>query len=259
MQNKENNKKLKKTVITTLTALLLAALVFFCVFGVVRRVARNNAYKVETLSQQQISAVRTNKKATKLMIVAHPDDDALWGGAHLLSGDYFVVCITNGNNPTRKAEFEAMLEKSGNSGYILDYPDKILGKRDDWKEVWDKISYDIENIMLCKDWKLIVTHNINGEYGHQHHKYSHSIVTEIYDRNRIFSPLYCFGKYYKKSALRDNQDGLTALSAKELGGKKELIELYSSQSKVTNKLIHMAPYEEWTKYERLSEHEEYRK
>lgn len=32
---------------------------------------------------------------TKLMVVAHPDGETLWGGAHLLDGKYFVVCLTD--------------------------------------------------------------------------------------------------------------------------------------------------------------------
>lgn len=31
---------------------------------------------------------------TKLMIVAHPDDETIWGGAHLADKGYFVVCLT---------------------------------------------------------------------------------------------------------------------------------------------------------------------
>ena len=30
-----------------------------------------------------------------LMIVAHPDDETIWGGSHLLKGHYLVVCLTN--------------------------------------------------------------------------------------------------------------------------------------------------------------------
>lgn len=36
------------------------------------------------------------EKYNKLMIVAHPDDELIWGGAHLLEDDYLVVCITRG-------------------------------------------------------------------------------------------------------------------------------------------------------------------
>ena len=43
---------------------------------------------------------------TKLMVVAHPDVETLWGGAHLTEGGWFVVCLTNGYNEVRKNEFE---------------------------------------------------------------------------------------------------------------------------------------------------------
>ena len=42
------------------------------------------------------------KEPESLMIVAHPDDETIWGGSHLLKGHYLVVCLTNGNNEKRK-------------------------------------------------------------------------------------------------------------------------------------------------------------
>ena len=38
----------------------------------------------------------------KVMFVAHPDDDLLWGGRHLIEDDYLVVCMTRGNDPVRR-------------------------------------------------------------------------------------------------------------------------------------------------------------
>ena len=132
----------KNRVLTIIGAVLVialtASLAFYAVHGVLRRSARQKAYDVKPITDQQIQTIIDNSKADKLMIVAHPDDDVIWGGAHLMDGDYYVVCITNGRNDTRKAEFEKMLEKSGNSGIILEYPDKVLGERDDWTYVWDK-------------------------------------------------------------------------------------------------------------------------
>ena len=45
---------------------------------------------------------------TKLMIVAHPDDELIFGGAELIKHgpDYKVVCITNKNNKIRSSEFK---------------------------------------------------------------------------------------------------------------------------------------------------------
>ena len=38
------------------------------------------------------------KDTHKLMIVAHPDDETIWGGAELLKDNYLVVCITCGRS-----------------------------------------------------------------------------------------------------------------------------------------------------------------
>ena len=253
----------KKKILTALLILVLAAAVgvgaFFLIRHFIYEAEKKKAYDVEVLSDQQIRQVADNTKAKKLMIVAHPDDDTIWGGAHLMSGDYFVVCITNGRNDTRKPEFEKMLEKSGNSGYILEYPDKVAGERDDWSNVWDKITDDINRLMTCKDWELIVTHNKDGEYGHQHHKYSHKIVTEIYDKQSLKMPLYNFGAYYSKAKLPDHESEMTKISDKELEFKEDLVKVYESQDSTVKKLWHMGPYEMWTQYEQYSENPQYRK
>ena len=53
------------------------------------------------LHQKEINQIDL-KQCQKLMIVAHPDDETIWGGSHLLKGHYLVVCLTNGNNEKRK-------------------------------------------------------------------------------------------------------------------------------------------------------------
>ena len=68
-----------------------------------------------------------------LMVVAHPDDETIWGGNHLLNGKYVVVCITNGNNRTRRKEFAAVIKQTNSIGLMLSFPDKTHGKRNNWK------------------------------------------------------------------------------------------------------------------------------
>ncbi len=245
---KSSRKKLLTVLIIAFAAIALGACAFFVTRHFIWEAEKKKAYDVEPLTDAQIQAAADNKKAKKLMIVAHPDDDVIWGGAHLMDGDYFVVCITSGRNTTRKPEFEKMLSQSGNSGYILEYPDKVAGKRDDWEKVWDKIQSDLQRLMKCKDWELIVTHNKDGEYGHQHHKYTHRIVTQIYDNNRLAAPLYCFGTYYSKKKLPEHESEMTKVSDEQYKYKSELVKVYESQSKTVDKLWHMGPYEMWTQY-----------
>lgn len=252
-KQKTRKKRIIRIAVILAAAILFGVAAFFTVRYFLREAEKKKAYDVRTLTSEQIQAVADNKKAKKLMIVAHPDDDTLWGGAHLMDGDYFVVCITNGRNDTRKPEFEKMLSKSGNSGYILEYPDKVAGERDDWKKVWDKIESDVERIMNCKDWELIVTHNKEGEYGHQHHRYTHSIVTGLYDKNKIKEPLYCFGTYYSKDKLPEHESDMKKISDEQLDFKADLVKVYESQESTVKKFWHMGAYEMWTVYEPSSE------
>lgn len=57
------------------------------------------------LHQKEINQIDL-KQCQKLMIVAHPDDETIWGGSHLLKGHYLVVCLTNGNNEKEKRIYE---------------------------------------------------------------------------------------------------------------------------------------------------------
>lgn len=54
------------------------------------------------------------KNIDSVMFVAHPDDETIWGGSHLLKKHYLVVCLTNGNNKTRKKEFMNVMKATHN-------------------------------------------------------------------------------------------------------------------------------------------------
>ena len=73
-----------------------------------KKIHRSNiekqAYSVDSLTNEQLKSV-VDDSTKKLMIVAHPDDEVIWGCGHLMSGDYLVVCITNGKNEVRAKEF----------------------------------------------------------------------------------------------------------------------------------------------------------
>ena len=85
-----------------------------------------------------------------LMIVAHPDDETIWGGSHLINGNYTVLCITNGNNKKRKKEFMNVMEKTHSKGIILSFPDKTKGKRDNWKSCKKDIQREIKKKSILR-------------------------------------------------------------------------------------------------------------
>ncbi len=191
----------------------------------------------------------------KLMIVAHPDDEILWGGSHLLDEKYLVVCITCGLNKTRVNEFRKVMEKTGNEYVMLGYPDKVLNIRSNWKEERPKIYTDIYNIMELKDWDTIVTHNKVGEYGHEHHVMTHEIVMEAFNDINPNGDLYFFGKYYTKKNLQNLAVKPPRISDENLEKKLEVLKLYKSQKSTVEMLGHMNPYEDWTKYDNIISYE----
>lgn len=180
-----------------------------------------------------------------LMVVAHPDDETLWGGGHLTEGGYFVVCLTNANKSKRKAEFERVISESGNKGLILSYPDLTNGVRNNWKKVKPQILSDLNVIMQYKKWATVVTHNPVGEYGHIHHIMTNRLVTYLYHKNYWVDRLYYFGKFCKKKSLKNVYAAVDKLPNKQYKEKKQLLKIYRSQKKIVNKMKHMHPYENW--------------
>ena len=111
-----------------------------------------------------------------VMIVAHPDDETLWGGANLMKEKYFVVCLTNGYDKVRSNDFRNILNFTQNEGIILNYPDLEDSIMNDWTEVRNGIINDLSVIITYKNWAKIVTHGPEGTTGHYHHKKTSKFV-----------------------------------------------------------------------------------
>lgn len=205
-------------------------------------------YEKTPLKPTNISSVNLNG-IDNLMIVAHPDDETLWGGSHLIDDNYLVVCITCGTSRTRVEEFKKALSISKDAYIMLSYPDKTKNKRDDWSLVYSSIEKDLEKIMKLKKWNIIVTHNIDGEYGHIHHKMTHNIVKSIYDKKEFSGDLFFFGKYYTKKNIDLYKDKLIKIKSKNKEIKvNKMIEVYKSQSFIKSYFNQMFEYESWQKY-----------
>lgn len=181
----------------------------------------------------------------KLMIVAHPDDDMLWGGSRLIEDNYLVVCITCGVDKTRVKEFKRVMKETNDQYLMLGYPDKTNGKRDDWVSSKESMLKDFEKILSLKDWELIVTHNPFGEYGHNHHKMTNEFVTsKVSDKDK----LYYFGVYYSKANIGPNIDKMGTIKEDTLKKKIEILKLYKSQSFIMTSFDHMIEHEDWVSY-----------
>lgn len=221
--------------------LLSVIAVVVIVFGIMAWVAVRPYINLSHVTAADLDELQL-EGYNKVMFVAHPDDELLWGGAHLLEDNYLVVCITRGNDPVRKAEFEAVMEATGDKYLILSYPDKIGPRRSDWKFWREDIEADIAAVLQYKQWELVVTHNEKGEYGHQHHIMTHESVEKEYDKTGCQAELYWFGQYYVDDQVPYD---LQEMDKSVYNQKREIAKLYQSQRSTIRKLYHMLPYEHW--------------
>lgn len=137
----------------------------------------------------------------KLMVVAHPDDESIFGGGALLSEHgWKVICLTNGSNEVRSREFKHAMKFAQARWEIWDYPDVYDGSFDEVK-----VKQDISRVLAEGNYKKVVTHNLNGEYGHSQHRALSRIMHQmVLDRLYVFdisSDPLPFNMLYKKLKL----------------------------------------------------------
>lgn len=177
----------------------------------------------------------------KLMIVAHPDDETIFGGAHLLNDKYTVVCVTCGVIDFRVVEFEEVMGKTNDDYIMLGFTDRVdkTGPISDWYYEYNQIYDTLNDIIKNNEWDLIITHNPNGEYGHIHHMMLSEMVTNITNKNN----LYYFGHWYPDGGIGEKLNN-------EIYNRKidELISVYyRSQGVALNYNYNILPYENWIK------------
>ena len=137
-----------------------------------------------------------------LMIVAHPDDETMWGGSLPIRypGDWFIVCCTiPRRDPERALLFEKACVALGATSFCLPIAEP-------------PVNGQIGEIFLPSDeFDLVVTHGAEGEYGHPHHKQVHNMVTEYYTDTPILTFNYGKGEIKIELTEEETQRKLGAL------------------------------------------------
>jgi len=112
----------------------------------------------------------------KLMIVAHPDDEALFGGAELLTHpeEYKVVAVDEYQNEVRRAEWISSMQFIGITD--SEHWSGFKGGEDYYRE---KLIYELLRVLRERKYKKIVTHNRKGEYGHPRHRALHDVLNHL--------------------------------------------------------------------------------
>ena len=151
----------------------------------------------------------------KIMIVSHPDDEALFGGAELLthSDEYKVVVVDECHNEVRKRELISSMKFIGITDF--EHWTGYKGGEDYHRE---KLIYELLRVLRERKYKKIVTHNKQGEYGHPRHRALHDILNHL--RPEL---LWCFDKNHNVRLPNDL-----------LFKKRDLLKVYGSQTDVLN-------------------------
>jgi len=134
------------------------------------------------------------------MITAHCDDEMFFGGQELLIEplNYEVLCITHNSN---EGEFIKIMKELKIKYELWDF--KANGKQHIFESNDDKNIYNlIKKKLLNTNYDKIVTHNINGEYGHPQHVLLSLIVYLICKELNIFHKLFNFDLTGKGRNLR---------------------------------------------------------
>ena len=146
-------------------------------------------YSNGTLPSEVQNWAPTVDKAELMVIAAHPDDDILWMGGTLpyyagqLKKDTVVLYMSH-QKRLRQSEALDGLWTMGVRTYpvFAGFPDKYLIKSiEEAEEKWGGrekvVSYLVEQIRKYQP-DVIVTHDVNGEYGHGHHKLVAACIQE---------------------------------------------------------------------------------
>ena len=137
-----------------------------------------------------------------IMIVAHPDDETLWGAGLLFARRdvrWRVVSLCRGSDPDRASRFREALRVYGAEGEMADLDDGPEQSPLDGAEVRG---------VVCKalgdgGYDLVVSHGLRGEYTrHRRHEEAHEAVAALWREGTISARAFWFFAYDDEGGRR---------------------------------------------------------
>lgn len=133
--------------------------------------------------------MKSSKKPENLLIVAHPDDEAIFfSGLLLASRNWHVICVTDGNADGLGLERQFQFRQSCKHLKVLkadcwEFPDVFKNRLD--------VALLEGHLKGLPKYKRVFTHGILGEYEHKHHQdVSYATHRAFYKRAPVFSVAY---------------------------------------------------------------------
>ena len=117
-----------------------------------------------------------------VMVVAHPDDETLWGWRAFESNSWLVVCVTDCGQ-ARKLKFQQAVKGFGAIGICLGLPD--IATRDFNPDEREFLIRELTSLIQRDSVEIVVTHGPEGEYGHPIHKSISEVVSRLVPSSKL--------------------------------------------------------------------------
>ncbi len=122
-----------------------------------------------------------------VVIVAHPDDEALWAGGTILmhpESEWTVITLCRKSDPDRAPKFFRVMERLHANG--------IMGDLDDGPEQTPldtrKVQAAILEVLPSDSFDVIFTHGLRGEYTrHRRHEETAEAVKALWESRGLFA------------------------------------------------------------------------
>ncbi len=117
-----------------------------------------------------------------VLFVAHPDDDSLFFHTFIKEYKPYVCLMTTGWSMRRIPDFFKCMKNYGVKYriYPLDSRDKRI----------NRLQKQVTDVLKIADFKIIATHNSEGEYGHEEHQRVHEAVFKVLPKDStVFCPV----------------------------------------------------------------------
>ena len=163
-----------------------------------------------------------------LVLTAHPDDETLWCGGLLLSHQDWektIFSFTRKSDPDRCPKFFKAVKEYGANGIIDDLDDGVEQKPLDYSIYKNSILNNLKK----RDYDLIITHSIFGEYSShlRHEEVSLAALIMIYEGIVKTKELWFFNytddKRKNDPYSKEDSDLLLSLSDELFDKKKRIL------------------------------------
>ena len=192
------------------------------------RLVAANVSVALTLARLQLPPPPRIVKETVLMVVAHPDDETIFGGTDLfLSSRVHVVCMTNANNAVRVKELQRVA-----AGLCTAAGPSVTVQLLTWctatasrDAVLQAVTSQHQAALLR--FTRVVSHASDGEYGHPQHKATHAIARDV--AVRLGVPFESFIER-RDAVARGHEQALESIKEHVFAARDRALRIYKSQN-----------------------------